>query len=292
MLLTPLLRRAPPPESGTLQIMVNQEASRYQSRDYFHSRGIVPGQVNVEVNVEVRQKLIEWMVHVHDYAKYTVDTLEIAISILDRYLLTAVGADALKDRDEYQLAAVVAFYCPSKSHEKIPFSAISLAEISAGFCTVDDIERMERKMLPAIQWSVNPPTSFSFITEIVDLLPSHVFGKLLKREIKEIASLQALDVLGAYNYLAVKKSLVAVGAVMNTLHALSIKFDLPSFLLSSGNVTAASSRSWEELLPLIQDDLLKTSTIACTWQRRTETFGMAYPFRPVSPRSTMEDVYA
>ena len=121
MLLTPLLRRAPPPESGTLQIMVNQEASRYQSRDYFHTHGIVPGQVNVEVNVEVRQKLIEWMVHVHDYAKYTVDTLEIAISILDRYLLTAVGADALKDRDEYQLAAVVAFYCASKSHEKIPF---------------------------------------------------------------------------------------------------------------------------------------------------------------------------
>ena len=287
--------KPPQAEHSTLQTMIHQEEYRYLTKDYLEH----------DQDVEVRKQLILWMTTVQEYGDYSLATLETAINIHDRYMLTASGADALQDLDQYQLAAVTAFYVASKQHEFHPFSARTLASpmiSDLGQYTEVDIISMEWRMLQALRWNVNPPTSIFFVAEIVNLLPGKTFNKALKDMIQQTATIQALGALGSYEYLIVRKSAIAVAAVMNALRlfrGIWRMVDVPSFLRDAGYVTSTTCNLWEqEQLSQIQRHLMQMHNSSGEYTGKEmvkvpcENYTLPYAaICPGSPRSSMDDLH-
>ena len=281
-------------EHGTLQTLIHQEECRYLTKDYLEH----------DQDVEVRKQLILWMISVQEYGNHSMATLETAISILDRYMLTTPGADALQDLDQYQLAAVTAFHVASKQHEFHPFSARTLASpmiSDYGQYTEEHIASMEWRMLQALRWNINPPTSICFVAEIVNLLPEKMFHKALKDKIQQTATIQAIGALGSYEYLTVRKSAIAMAAVMNALHVFRgiwRMVDVPSFLNDAGYVTLTTCEVWkQERLSEIQRHLMQMHNCSGEYTGKemikmsSDNFTLPYSsFCPGSPRSSMDEL--
>jgi len=172
-------------DTSTLKTMLIQECTRYRMKEYLHNYTY-----NDPVDIGVRQQLIDWMMRARKIGNYSIDTVEMAVSTLDRFAVTDKGTQMLvlhNPREQYQLAAVTALYVTAKAHEETLFSAATLALESEGQYTIQDIEYMEREMMTALHWNINPPTTMAFVKEIVYLLPCHTFSPFAKQSILTLA---------------------------------------------------------------------------------------------------------
>ncbi|OEU11305.1 hypothetical protein FRACYDRAFT_193165, partial [Fragilariopsis cylindrus CCMP1102] len=103
-----------------------------------------------------------WMNTVCDYCHYNKETVEIALSCLDRFVIL-LNNIILQDRQVYQLAAMTAFYISIKLNEEEVMDPNTISALSRGVHTSKSIIEMESTILVALQWRVHPPTSMSFV---------------------------------------------------------------------------------------------------------------------------------
>lgn len=154
-----------------LKIMSRQEENNYLIDDYFQE---IPTHSSNEinpVNADARQRIAKWCIGVIETFDCHTEIAEIAMSCLDRFVSTENGKTILLDRSEYQLAALTALYTAVKIHNPIAFSPELMAQLSRRQYNEDEIEAMERRMLGAIQWRVNPPTAMAFVRTYLDVSP-------------------------------------------------------------------------------------------------------------------------
>jgi len=209
--------------TSTIQVMRMQESKGYQCSDYLadRRRKRPQGSHALTVDAECRFKMAEWCYQVVDFCKFSRETVSIAMSYLDRYLSTEVGAPALEDRKVFQLAAMTSLYTAIKIHEPEAMEPKVVASLSRGTYTEQQVIDMEMSILTAIQWRMNPPTALSFINAFFALLPEGVMSQTERDAVYELAKFQTELAVNEFSLVAIDASTVAFSALLNALETVT-----------------------------------------------------------------------
>jgi hypothetical protein len=125
----------------------------------------------------------------------------------------------LNDRKAFQLAAMTCLYTAIKVHEPEAIDPQMMSGLSRGVYSPKQFEAMELKIMSAIQWRVNGPTSISFVRLFLALLPD---GAIVNDELDaifEFAKFQTEVAVGENALVGVRASTVALAAIANALQA-------------------------------------------------------------------------
>lgn len=214
----------------TLAILRQQEA-RYVAQDFLHQdndqrtvASTASAPLHIDIDEDCRDKMTAWCFQVSKFCKFQNESIEIAMSCLDRFLTTEQGAAALQDRTTYQLACMVCLYTAVKVHERTAISPAIVSALARDAYSPAQVEEMERTILSALQWRVNPPTMSSFVRLGLDLAARHApLGEKQLATAKDLCSLQLEMAVKEYRFVAVDRSVVAYCAMMNSLDAVGVE---------------------------------------------------------------------
>lgn len=216
----------------TIATMRFQESSAYAKADWSSLCGIpLHVQSSAIVDMDCRSKICGWFVQVVDFCKFRRETVEIALSFLDRFLLSPQGAGARTDRTTYQLASMTALYTAVKIHEAEAMDPKLVSKLSRGAYSPSEIEEMEQILLTGLQWRVNPPTTMSFVRELMNLIPQETMDIETRNALVDVTKLQIELTMGCEALFKTPASLVAVAALQNSLASLPIDGQLSEYIL-------------------------------------------------------------
>ena len=213
-----------------IEKMRQQEVTGYKTRNYLRSMegndhagpcvsGNDPLNCEDQVNSDCRSRMVEWCFQIANFCKYERETVEIAMSSFDRFLGTAQGMDALHDRKTFQLAAMTCLYTAIKVHEPEAIDPNMMSGLSRGVYSPKQFEAMELKIMSAIQWRVNAPTSMSFVRLFLALVSdAEIMGDVLEA-ISEFAKFQTEVAVVDNSLVGVSASTIALAAIANALQA-------------------------------------------------------------------------
>jgi hypothetical protein len=207
--------------------MRHQEDAGYVTRDWLQLEQqsecrYTHGPLHLAVDSECRKKMAAWKIQVVDSCKLNRETVEIAMSLLDRFMVTTEGALARRDRSVYQLASMTALYSAVKIHERSAMSPSMVSLLSHGVFSCHAIEKMEADILHALKWRVNPPTSFAYVRELLNLIPEQILSKEMRKTALHMSQLQTGLALADHPFMATRASTVAYSALMNSLESLDL----------------------------------------------------------------------
>jgi hypothetical protein len=209
-----------------LHVMISQEKI-YKCRDYLGRRGTKVqrdmffelgeecASLEIEdiIDITCREKMCEWTYRVCDHFHSNREIVALSLSFLDRFIDRCSC-----DRTAFKLASMTTLYMATKVFNAKQISISSLAELSRGEFEMSHLAEMERIILEALDWRLNPPTVQSFIGYLMALLPSD--DARLARSI----SLRAIFFaeLCCYDYCLVTqdRSLIAVSCILNALEGM------------------------------------------------------------------------
>lgn len=118
-----------------------------------------------------RYQMVEWFQELIRYFQYQPDTLEVAMSILDRYV--AAKPEIMERPREYQMAAVTSLYIAAKMHEPRGMTADQIYDLSTELYRAEkSLEQEELDILHTIGWRVNPPTPTALMREMLCMIPT------------------------------------------------------------------------------------------------------------------------
>lgn len=241
----------------TIKAMRLQE-TRYICTDYLHQQqqdvGGIPtiGPLGMHsVTVECREKMVQWCYKVVDFCNFNRETVSIAISVLDQFLASRLGNAVLHDRSQFQLAAMTALYLSVKTHEPEVMSAELVSTLSRGAHSQQEVEIMEKRILHALTWQVNPPTTLSFVREFLKLLPAELLDHDMRATLMEICKFQSELAVADYNLVVVGSSSIAYACLMNGLESLCMDRSILGYV-SSILAQAAGLNLFSEQLVHVQ----------------------------------------
>eukprot|EP00538_Stauroneis_constricta_P013548 CAMPEP_0119546296 /NCGR_PEP_ID=MMETSP1352-20130426/781_1 /TAXON_ID=265584 /ORGANISM="Stauroneis constricta, Strain CCMP1120" /LENGTH=321 /DNA_ID=CAMNT_0007590985 /DNA_START=107 /DNA_END=1072 /DNA_ORIENTATION=+ len=244
--------------TATLLAMRKQEDTAYACRDYLNGGDDNDDAMmhdddeqDAPADVECRFRMIEWCYQIVDFCRFERATVAVAISYLDRFLASAAGRAVLKDRTQFQLAAMTCLYTAVKIHEPEAMEPKLIASLSRGAFTPQQVERMEVMILNAIQWRVNPPTAVAFCQLLLDHLS---LGAHEQTAIMDLAKFQTELAVSDYAFVSVAQSSIGFAAFMNALESLQIidpvrlmefQFQMSQTLQLSTEITQIQIRLFE-----------------------------------------------
>lgn len=250
---------------STIQAMCHQETQGYSCGDYLQQYSDAENESDkkkIAVSREVRAKLVDWCYSIVDFCRFNRETVAIAISVLDRFLLSDLGLVTLQEPTIYQLAAMTSLYLSIKIHEPEAMDPELVSNLSHGAYTIEQVEAMEYAILQAVDWRVNTPTSLAFVRHYLDLLPSKVLDKATKSIAYDLCLNQTEVAVKDYKFVTVKNSTAAFVCLMNSLESLCIDsktYDYVSRILARVIDVDASSRPVSDmqtyLYPHVSDHL-------------------------------------
>jgi hypothetical protein len=215
----------------TIAAMRHQEDTGYVTSDWLQLEQSEPHNNLMRINaplhcevvdVDCRDKMTAWCIQVGDFCKFNRNTLEITMSLLDRFMATPQAAMTRNDRELYQLACMAAFYTAVKVHEPEAMDPKLVSSLSQGAYSAEDIEAMECKILSALKWRVNPPTSMAFVRELMHLIPEETLDRGICNFAYELTQFQTELAVCNHHLVSVQASTVAYAALMNSLESLGL----------------------------------------------------------------------
>jgi hypothetical protein len=203
----------------TIAAMCHQELTGYYVDDYI----ICNVDKFLDVDRDCRKKMVAWSYQVIDFCKFSRETVEIAMSNLDRFLSTNIGLHALQDRSVYQLAAMTTLYTAVKINEPEAMDPALVSSLSRGTYSSREIEDMEFIIIQSLQWRLNPPTTLSFIREFMKLITFEALDNPTRKVVYELSKYQAEYATSNHDFVGVKSSEKAYHSFMNALDCLDIE---------------------------------------------------------------------
>eukprot|EP00980_Cylindrotheca_fusiformis_P007743 scaffold1640_cov101-Cylindrotheca_fusiformis.AAC.10 len=191
------------------------KAMRKQAQDYTISSDYIPeGLEGSEIDkyASRRYTIVGWLFEIRQLAQLEEETIEIALSILDRYVATK--PKLVVDAVAYQLAAVTCLYISAKIHEDAFLTLDHIKLLSGNLYTPDDVEKEESLILNAIEWRVNPPTPSAFADEILNVIPSRM---IQRDQIEELLKDQIHNMLYEAHFVPENDCKLAMAALYNAL---------------------------------------------------------------------------
>jgi len=202
--------------------MRHQERSGYAKRGWLQLESSEVSKDNQAVDIDCREKMLAWCFQIVDFCEYSRATVEIAISYIDRYLASPEGIAARQDRGVFQLVCMTALYTAIKLHERIAIDTNVFSRFSKGVHRPEDFEAMEVKLLNALKWRVNPPTSMDFVRLLLESVPDDILDKYMHRDVYDLTKMQTELVFSSDQFVSVPASTVAYCALMNALDNLGL----------------------------------------------------------------------
>lgn len=174
------------------------------------------------MNVDCRTKMAQWCYSVVDFCSFNRETVAVAMSYLDRFLLTTAGLPVLGDTNAFQLAAMTSLYTAVKIHEPEIMGVDLVSKLSRGQYTPEQIETMEYTILQGLGWRVNTPTALSFVRKFLELLPQGTLEESIAEAAYDLSKFQSELAVGDYNLVPVQASTVAYASIINSLEGLAV----------------------------------------------------------------------
>ena len=242
---------------STIEAMRNQEEQCYCASDYLvlpsdQARGKRRLGGDKRVNDDCRYRMAQWCYQVVDFCKFNRDTVAIAMNYLDRYMSTEQGAEALKSRSVFQLTAMTCLYTAIKTHEPEAMEPKVISGLSRNVYSPQQVEDMERKVITALQWRMNPPTALPFIHAFMTFLPEEALDESQRKATIELAIYQTELAVEDYAYVGIKASTIAFAALTNALQTMDsmVRYDFLKKVSSVSKIDTAS-----QLFVLVQEEL-------------------------------------
>ena len=135
-----------------------------------------------DINKTMRAILVDWLVDVHIRFKLLPETLFLAVNLLDRYL-----AKELIKKEKLQLVGVTAALIACKYEEIYPPEVRDFIYITDNAYSKDDILKMEQKMLQALGFNLNIPSSNRFLLRFAKVFSSPKKTKCLAQYLLELS---------------------------------------------------------------------------------------------------------
>jgi len=178
----------------------------------------VDGSSNSHINKHWREKICEWAYQVVDHFDLHREVVSIAMSHLDRYL---AAFPSPVDKNFFQLLAMTCLYLSIKlneyKHLLIPGSRSSMEtilQLSRGFFTLDQMEKMEYDLLQRLQWHVHPPTPQLFTKHFL------FFLSIEEHEVHDLSQFMVELSVMDYFFVSYKPSEIAIASVLNAIERL------------------------------------------------------------------------
>lgn len=149
----------------------------------------------------MRAVLVDWLVEAHKDLSYFLETLHLAISLVDRYL----QYDQTINRNNLQLVGVTALIVAAKVEEICVADFRDFVYLTDNAFTVLDIVKMERKILTGINWCLGRPLPIHFLKRFSKLARVQPKEYVLGKYLLEIALMQ-------YEMCHLRPSLLAAAA--------------------------------------------------------------------------------
>jgi len=166
------------------------------------------------IDAGCRKQMVQWCYEVVDFCELSHNSVEIAMSYFDRFLSTSQGRCALNDKGIYQLACMTALYTAVKVHEPICLDPSLLSNLSQGLYSPEQFEAMEKCILSALQWRMNPPTTREFLRLYLDCIPLTNLSSDERDCLLKEASAQAELAVADSSMIATKASTIAFYALL------------------------------------------------------------------------------
>jgi len=231
----------------------------YRCNDYLsYAAGIIVEKdahdppYSAPIDIVCRFRMVEWSFTVVDFAKLHHETVNVAMSLVDRYLSSRCpeASKVMLSCKLYQLACMSALFLAIKMNERTIVNATVFAELSRGSFTAADILRMERIMLKSLGWRVNGPTTHGFFRHIMALTSENSSSSYtINSTFTELCNFQLYLSVGDYFFCSQKPSIIAIAAIMNAVDNSGAddlyEFDSVSFLKELANISEVDLYSIE-----------------------------------------------
>jgi len=173
------------------------------------------------INKHWREKICEWAYQVVDHFDLNREVVSTAMSHLDRFLGAYHGT---VDKNLFQLLAMTCLYLSIKlneyKHLLIPGSKSSMdtiLQLSRGFFTLKEMEKMEYEVLQRLRWHVHPPTAQLFVKHFLFFLSAE------EHELHDLAQFMIELSVMDYFFVSYKPSEIALAALLNSMDRLGYK---------------------------------------------------------------------
>jgi lipoyl(octanoyl) transferase len=171
-----------------------------------------------QINKHWREKICEWAYQVVDHFDLNREVVSTAMSHLDRFLGVYNGT---VDKNLFQLLAMTCLYLSIKlneyKHLLIPGSKSSMdtiLQLSRGFFTLKEMEKMEYEVLQRLRWHVHPPTAQLFVKHFL------FFLSVEEHELHDLAQFMIELSVMDYFFVSYKPSEIAMAALLNSMDRL------------------------------------------------------------------------
>jgi len=174
-----------------------------------------------QINKHWREKICEWAYQVVDHFDLNREVVSTAMNHLDRFLSVY---DGTVDKNLFQLLAMTCLYLSIKlneyKHLLIPGSKSSMdtiLQLSRGFFTLKEMEKMEYEVLQRLRWHVHPPTAQLFVKHFL------FFLEVEEHELHDLAQFMIELSVMDYFFVSYKPSEIAMAALLNGMDRLDHK---------------------------------------------------------------------
>lgn len=153
------------------------------------------------------------------------------MSLLDRYLARYLVTHPNQGipKQAFQLLAMTGLYIAVKLDQPKMLSLETMAHLSRGTFTKEQMRAMEMDILTNLQWHVHPPTPYIFLSHFMQISSKSKAGATKVYEMaRYFVELSVLD----YYFVGKRSSTVAIAALLNALEDQRCCFDgLDCFVL-------------------------------------------------------------
>ncbi|OMJ93153.1 hypothetical protein SteCoe_3973 [Stentor coeruleus] len=157
--------------SDVLSYMLEIERSLPAIGDYIH--------LNPDIEIEswMRDKLVNWVVSVGEDIGISIETAQLAITLINQFLATVHTKKAV-----LQLVGIVCLMIALKYHESIGFTLDHAIEHCGNVYSREDIQATEIFLLQKLDWCLKIPTAAELSKQLLYITGvSYDFTKILER---------------------------------------------------------------------------------------------------------------
>ena len=142
----------------------------------------------------------------------------------ESYTVSGVIVAATRMRDEYQLVALTSLFLSIKLYERLNIEPDHVSYLSRGRYTSDEVIRMERVILQALEWRVCCPTKIDYVNAYLDvMLPTPLdddtdhdpYIHVLQSSVRELVNTQIKHSDSESSFARQRPSLVALACIIN-----------------------------------------------------------------------------
>lgn len=235
--------RQPESESCTLDsiaaMRVQERLGSYRTLDYLNNQECPPSpsalanDESVPLDADCRYKMCIWCYQVCDYVNFKREIVAIAMSYLDRFLVTPRGRLCIGDRILYKLACMTCLYTAVKVHCTEAIDPQVISGLSRGDFEAKQVEHTELVVLESLCWKLNPPTAVSFIYNLVRLIHYSLMSDESKATVVDLAKYQAELAVNDYDFVTIEPSTIALATLANAMDGIGMSIEPHSSILTS-----------------------------------------------------------